>query len=181
MNNPKKWIEVYPQGTKEGDEESKFFRALARNPKFTYRSVSQLVKETGLTRERVEEIIDKYHNSIQPPLVYPHPTNQDSWGYWQRNPEVVQKDDRSISEKDQDERINTHIGPSCNSENCAESYDCGACDPASTITIPDNIVITTTNIPITITIDTTSVAVPDACAWCSTPGFPYCSKHQETQ
>lgn len=108
MSNPKKWPEVYPYGTKEGDEEARFFRALARHSKFEYRSVGAIVKSTGLTRERVEEIIDKYVNKIKPPLVYPHQTNEDHWCYWERCPDVIQKDNRGISEKDKDNRIDKH-------------------------------------------------------------------------
>ena len=126
MNMPKKWTEVYPQGTKQGDEESKFFRALARNPKYEYRSIAQLVKETGLTRERVEEIIEKYSDKIDPPLIYAHETNSDSWGYWERIPEVLKKDERSISEKDQDGRIKKHINGSEYGDACdGKCKNCG--------------------------------------------------------
>jgi hypothetical protein len=131
MNKPKKWTEVYPQGTKEGDEEAKFFRCLARNPKYEWRSIAQIVKETGLTRERIEEIIDKYHNNIKPAIVYPHKTNADMWGYWERVPEVLKKDDRSISEKDQDARIDKHVtGQSCVTSGgcggtCGQNCSCG--------------------------------------------------------
>jgi len=113
MNNVKKpliWTQAYPYGTKEGDEEAKFFRALARHAKFEYRSVGALVKDSGLTRERVEEIIDKYVNNFNPPLVYAHPDNEDHWGYWERCPDRLQSDKRNISQKDQDKRINKHLG-----------------------------------------------------------------------
>lgn len=106
---PKKWTEVYPYGTKEGDQEAKFFRAIARNQKYDYRSVSALIKETGLTRERVEEIIDKY-SKFNPPLLYPHPSNEDHWGYWERCPDQLHSDKRNISQKDQDNRVNKHLG-----------------------------------------------------------------------
>jgi len=107
-DNPKRWTELYPYGTKEGDEEAKFFRALARHNKFEYRSTGAIVKETGLSRERVEEIIDKYVNKTKPPLIYPHSTNDEHWGYWERCPEVLKKDKRSLSEKDKDKRIDQH-------------------------------------------------------------------------
>jgi hypothetical protein len=109
MDQPKKWTEVYPYGTKEGDEEAKVFRALARNAKYDYRSISAIIKTTGLSRERVEEIIDKYVNKIKPPLIYPHPSNEEHWGYWERCPEALQKDGRGISQKDKDNRIDKHM------------------------------------------------------------------------
>lgn len=112
MTNPKKWTEIYPYGTKEGDDEAKFFRALGRHKKYDYRSISALVKKTGLSRERVEDIIDKYANKIQPPLVYPHPTNEDHWAYWERCPEQVEKDERNLSKKDQDDRVDSHLSKS---------------------------------------------------------------------
>lgn len=108
MDQPKKWTEVYPYGTKEGDEEAKVFRTLARSPKFDYRSTGAIVKATGLTRERVEEIIDKYAK-YKPPIIYPHPTNEDHWGYWERCPEVLKRDKRGISDKDKDSRVDKHI------------------------------------------------------------------------
>lgn len=119
--NPKKWTEVYPYGTKEGDEEAKFFRCLARHPKYDYRSISQMVKDTGLTRERIEEIIDKYANKFTPPLVYPHPSNEDHWGYWERCKDQLKTDKRNISDKDQDNRVKKHLGQSCDGK-------CDGCD-----------------------------------------------------
>lgn len=109
MTKPKKWTDVYPYGTKEGDEEAAVFRALARHPKYDFRSTSAIVKSTGLSNERVEEILEKYCSRIQPPLIYPHPTNEDHWGYWERCPEVLQKDNRSVSQKDKDSRIDRQL------------------------------------------------------------------------
>lgn len=124
---PKKWTEVYPYGTKEGDEEGKFFRALARHAKYEYRSVGALVKDTGLTRERVEEIIDKYANRVQPPLVYAHPSNEDHWGYWERCPDRLQSDKRNISQKDQDNRVKKHLDPAVQSCTCGPGSACSNC------------------------------------------------------
>lgn len=112
MDEPKKWYDVYPYGTKEGDEEAKVFRSLSRHSKFDWRSTSAIMKATGLTRERVEEIIDKYVNRVKPPLIYAHPTNEDHWGYWERVPEVLKKDDRNISTKDKDARVGKHLNSS---------------------------------------------------------------------
>lgn len=109
MSKPKKWTEVYPYGTKEGDEEAKFFRALARNPKFDYRSMGAIIKATGLPRQRVEEIVDKYVNKISPPLLFPHVSNDDHWGYWERCQDRLKEDNRDISRKDKDSRVDKHI------------------------------------------------------------------------
>lgn len=109
MNKPKKWTEVYPYGTKEGDEEAKFFRALARHPKFDYRSTGQIIKTTGLSRQRVEEIIDKYVNKVVPPLLIPHASNDDHWGYWERCQDRLKDDNRDISRKDKDNRVDKHM------------------------------------------------------------------------
>lgn len=109
MSNPKKWTEVYPYGTKEGDEEARFFKELARHPKWDYRSTSQLIKSTGLSKERIEEIISKYAENYTPPLVYPHPSNDDHWGYWERCPDQVKTDYRGISRKDKDQRIDKQL------------------------------------------------------------------------
>lgn len=109
LPQPKKWYEVYPYGTKEGDEEAKVFRALGRHGKYDWRSTGAIVKATGLSRERVEEIIDKYVNVVKPALIYAHPSNEDHWGYWERVPEVLKKDGRGISQKDKDARVDKHI------------------------------------------------------------------------
>lgn len=122
MDQPKKWTEVYPYGTKEGDEEAKVFRALARHAKYDYRSTTAIIKSTGLSRERVEEIIDKYVNKIRPALIYPHPTNEDHWGYWERCPEALQKDGRGISQKDKDNRIDKHMSGNCKSHPDLDLY-----------------------------------------------------------
>lgn len=123
---PKKWHEVYPHGTKEGDEEAKLFRALCRHHKYDYRSISALVQATGLSQQRVEEIIDKYVNKITPPLIYPHPTNEDHWGYWERCADQVKTDRRNISQKDQDRRVDKHLGQACS---CGPNGACSNCTP----------------------------------------------------
>jgi hypothetical protein len=108
MRKPKKWHEIYPAGTTEGDEEAKVFKILSRHPKWSYLSISSIVNATNLTKERVEEIIDKYTTKIKPPLIYPHQENDDSWGYWERCPERLKTDHRSIAQKDIDRRIAKH-------------------------------------------------------------------------
>ena len=108
--NPKTWTEVYASGTKAGEEEAKFFKALARDPRYNWRSSPAIAKEAGLSAERVDEIIDKYARKISPSLVYPHPTNDDHWGYWEGLPEkVYKKDPRSLASKDKDRRVEEHL------------------------------------------------------------------------
>lgn len=107
MTKPKKWTEVYPQGTKEGDEEQKFFYALARNKKYSWKGVSMLAAETGLSKKRVQEIINKYAKSG---IVIPSPHQVDLWGYWERHPTLVKDPTpKSLTKKDQENRINANL------------------------------------------------------------------------
>lgn len=103
---PKKWIEIYPSGTVEGDEESKFFRALARNPKYEWRSVATISKESNLSKKRVEEIIQKYYKLG---IIFQNPKNEDNWGYWERVPHMLPDRRESISNDDKNKRINSSI------------------------------------------------------------------------
>ncbi len=131
MNQPKKWTEVYPYGTKEGDEEAKVFRALARNPKYDYRSIAAIAKETKLSRVRVEEIIDKYATKYNPPLIYVHPTNEENWGYWERCPDRLIKDNRGVSDKDKDNRIGKHMSGNCSAVSVDDATSVITCDATS--------------------------------------------------
>lgn len=99
---PKKWTEVYPAGTKEGDEETRFFRSLARNPKYDWRSAAAVAKESGLTISRVEEIISKYFKLN---MVFQNPKNEDHWGYWERVPHMLPDEYISISDSDKISRL----------------------------------------------------------------------------
>lgn len=98
-----KWDRVYPQGTKEGDEELAFFISLTRNPKYVWRSTPGIAAETGLTKIRVEQIVNKY---LKLNMVYQHPKNDDNWGYWERIPkEMLPKQYQSLVSKDQEQRM----------------------------------------------------------------------------
>lgn len=99
---PKRWTDVYPQGTKEGDEESRFFKSLARHPKYDWRSTAALAKESGLTQHRVEQIIDKY---LKLKMVFQSPSNEEHWGYWERVPHMLPDMYISTSDADKDSRI----------------------------------------------------------------------------
>lgn len=103
---PKKWTDVYPAGTKEGDEEIRFFKSLARHPKYDWRSVAAVAKESGLEKKRVEEIILKYFKLN---MVYQNPKNEDHWGYWERVPHVLPDQYISISDSDKKSRIDKFI------------------------------------------------------------------------
>ena len=99
---PKKWSEVYAMGTKEGNEESRFFCALARNARYDWRSVGAIARESKLTKERVEHILAKYYKMG---LVFQNPANEDQWGYWERVPNMLPSNEKSIAKQDQDSRI----------------------------------------------------------------------------
>jgi len=99
---PKKWTEVYPYGTKEGDEEARFFRSLARHPKYDWRSTAAIAKESGLSLKRVEEIIGKY---LKKSMVFQNPSNDDQWGYWERVPSMVPDEYLSASDADKEKRL----------------------------------------------------------------------------
>lgn len=98
---PPKWIDVY----NNNDEEYKFFVAISRDPKQNWRSVSVLIKETGLTRTKIDQLIEKYHKIG---LLFQKPNNEDFWGYWERVPDMLPKERVSLSDKDKSKRINNY-------------------------------------------------------------------------
>lgn len=104
------WVDVYPQGTQEGDEEQAFFCALSRS-KWTWRSTAALSKEAHISMERVDEIIQKYWKLD---MVYQNPANEDQWGYWTRvfeeNPLMEPKEEVSITQKDHNDRMKKAAG-----------------------------------------------------------------------
>ena len=77
----KKWHEVF-----QGSEERNFFigkdgkSGLVRS-QYDFRSSSALAKEGGITKERAEEIIDKY---LKLGIVVQSPNKEDHYGYWLR-------------------------------------------------------------------------------------------------
>jgi len=99
---PQKWTDLYPAGTPAGDEEAKFFKSLARHPKYDWRSVSAISKESGLSFKRVEEIISKYFKLN---VVIQNPRNDDHWGYWERVKEMLPEKYISVSDSDKKKRI----------------------------------------------------------------------------
>lgn len=106
LKDPPKWVYVYPQGTKEGDEEQAFFISLSRHPEWTWRSTAHIAKEAKLSLERAEEILQKYWKKG---MVFQNPLNEDQWGYWERvwakHPDMRPKAQESITDKDHNDRI----------------------------------------------------------------------------
>lgn len=102
----KKWYEIYPQGTKEGDEEQVFFSILARNKKWRWRSTAALSRESGLSKERIDELLAKY---FKMGMVFQNPANAEEWAYWERVPEMLDADDGTITEKDHKQRIDSQL------------------------------------------------------------------------
>lgn len=101
MKKPPKWSQIYPQGTLEGDEEQRFFKILSRG-KYDFLSIAQLSQESGLCKERVECIIEKYHCMN---VVLQNPENEDQWGYWERCTELLPAEKLSVSQSDKQCRI----------------------------------------------------------------------------
>ena len=99
---PKKWHQVYPQGTTDGDQEQKVFVILARNPKYEWRSISAIAKESNLTEERVEQIMEKY---MKLGIVFQNKDDENKWAYWERVPERLPNKPTSVGKDDQLKRI----------------------------------------------------------------------------
>lgn len=98
----KAWTDVYPQGSKEGDEEQGFFIAISRHPKWKWRSVAQIAKEANLTKQRVEEIIQKYYKKG---MILQAPQNEEMWGYWENHKDRLPKPKLSAADEDHKSRI----------------------------------------------------------------------------
>ena len=103
----KKWWQVLSPG-QEGDEETRVMIALARHPKYTWRSVDALRKESGVPQERVEKILERF---FKMGVVLQSPTNEDAWGYWERNPDVIAGESNSLTQTDHDDRIDKILNP----------------------------------------------------------------------
>jgi hypothetical protein len=103
---PRKWTEVYPVGTKEGDEESRFFKSLARHPKYEWRSTAALAKESNLSTKRAEEIIAKYFRLN---MILQNPKNEEHWGYWERVKDLLPEEYVSVSDADKIKRVDRFL------------------------------------------------------------------------
>lgn len=104
--NPPKWTQVYPHGTKEGDEEQGVFVCLCRSKKWKFRSLAQIAKEAGISKERAEEILYKYW---QKNMVFQNPLNEDQWAYWESVPDMVPEEEASITDLDHEDRIDEFL------------------------------------------------------------------------
>ncbi len=78
---PAKWWQVYPNGTRAGDEEAAFFQALAQRQDRVWATVGQLIEETVLPQERIHQIIQKYQATG---MVVASVESPGLWGYWER-------------------------------------------------------------------------------------------------
>lgn len=96
MNIPN-WYDVYPKGTKQGDIEEKLFKSLARHKKWKWRSLASLAKESGITEEEVEKILNKYYKLK---MVFQNPNTDTQWAYWSNVPEMVNQPSESILNHD---------------------------------------------------------------------------------
>jgi len=105
----KKWWQVYAN-----DDEKRFFvgkdgksgliRGKDKNgADFDWRTTDKLASESGLTKTRVEQIIDKYHKAG---LVLQHPKDPEKWGYWEKvAPQMANLQKKTIAEEDKEKRI----------------------------------------------------------------------------
>ncbi len=99
----KKWHEVYT-----GQDERNFF--IGKNGKsgivrseFDFRSMKSLVKESGLSEKRTEEIIDKY---LKLGIIVQSTNKDDHFGYWLRvAPHLGTNNYQTIAQADQDDRV----------------------------------------------------------------------------
>lgn len=93
-SQPQPWWEVY-----EGDEECRFFKALARSD-HDWRTTDGLAKAARLTTKRCEEIALKYHKQG---LVRSHSTEAGKWQYWEKA--VPKKPKDPLVKENQKQRI----------------------------------------------------------------------------
>lgn len=99
---PAIWSDIYPQGTPEGDEEQDLFISLARDKKYSFKTISQIALETGLKKDRIEQIIGKYAKLN---ILIQNPKNEDAWGYWENCIDLIPKKYISIADMSRQQRI----------------------------------------------------------------------------
>ena len=100
----KKWWQVYGN-----DDEKRFFvgkdgkSGLIRNGEFDWRSTDSLARESGLTKARIEQIIDKYHKAG---IVIQHQKDPEKWGYWEKvAPQLAKAASKGVADADKDKRV----------------------------------------------------------------------------
>lgn len=104
MSKPKTWAEVY----RNDDDRNVFVgkdgvSGLTRS-KFDWRTVDALSKESGLTKEKVEKILDYYNKKG---ICIQH-ANGEKWGYWENV--GANKEPVDVVKVDQDERASKNEG-----------------------------------------------------------------------
>ena len=97
----KKWYDIYPKGTAEGDIEEKIFKILTRNRKWKFRSVLGISKELKIKEQVIEKMILKYSNLG---IILQNPQNHLQWGYWETCG-IKKKKSHSVQEYDYKMRI----------------------------------------------------------------------------
>jgi len=97
-----KWYELVDNTKSEGEIESKIFIALCRNPKWLWRSVGALSKETGVENIIVEEVLYKYYKAG---IVFQHNRNTDQWAYWENVKNELPEEQPTLTEIDKIVRI----------------------------------------------------------------------------
>lgn len=100
----KKWWQIY-----SNDDEKRFFvgkdgkSGLVRNQEYEWRSTEALARESGLSKARTEQLIDKYHKAG---LVIQHSKDPEKWGYWEKvAPHLANQTKKSVADEDKDKRI----------------------------------------------------------------------------
>lgn len=104
----KKWWAVYAN-----DEEKRFFvgkdgnSGLCRNTEFDWRSTEALARESGLSKAKIEIIIDKYHKAG---IVVQHAKDPEKWGYWEKCSSTVTSSTKDVTKDDQQARVDKAKG-----------------------------------------------------------------------
>lgn len=103
QQNLPKWWQVY-----SNDEEKRLFvgkdgsTGLVRSPDYEWRSTDALAKESGLSKRRTEEILDKFHKRG---VVLQHSKDPEKWGYWERVKPNANDPKPTVAEEDQKKRV----------------------------------------------------------------------------
>lgn len=70
---------------------------------YDFRSVAAIAKESGLTKDKVEALVDKF---MKMGIVVQSPNKEDHYGYWDRvSPNLGKTQTASLSEADKAKRV----------------------------------------------------------------------------
>lgn len=112
MTTPKKWHESYRNDAEKcvfvgKDGCSGLIRAKDKTTgkPYEWRTTDSLARESGLSKKRVEEILEYWTNKK---VVRQHSKDPEKWGYW----EIVgeEKSDPDVVAKDHENRIDKFLG-----------------------------------------------------------------------